>query len=148
MRELPTYTPDFLGYTRMKEAGTDGFPYERHYGSDHSMTMSFEEHVSRQKACTPTSTPSSTPSSILENVTENVIEKVINVTENVGINVGIKEAKILQLIIGNPSISAAKIGEELGVTARQAERLLSALKKKQIIRRIGANKNGYWEIIK
>ena len=29
MKELPTYTPDFGSYTRMKEAGTDGFPYER-----------------------------------------------------------------------------------------------------------------------
>lgn len=31
MKELPTYTPDFSGYTRMKEAGTDGFPYEIYY---------------------------------------------------------------------------------------------------------------------
>ena len=67
---------------------------------------------------------------------------------NVGINVGIKEANILQLIHGKPSISAAKIGEELGISARQAERLLSVLKQKQIIRRIGANKNGHWEIIR
>ena len=29
MKELPTNTPDFWSYTRMKEAGTDGFPYKR-----------------------------------------------------------------------------------------------------------------------
>ena len=31
MKELPTYIPEYWGYTRMKEAGTDGLPYERHY---------------------------------------------------------------------------------------------------------------------
>ena len=38
MKELPTYTPDFWSYTRMKEAGTDGFPYERHYDKPASRT--------------------------------------------------------------------------------------------------------------
>ena len=82
---------------------------------------------------------------------KDTLQEIVNSQDvgiNVGINVGIREGKILQLILGNPSISAVKIGEELGVTARQAERLLSALKQKQIIRRIGANKNGHWEIIK
>ena len=75
MKEIPTYTPDFEEYQRMKDAGTDGFPYECHYGHNHSFAMSLEEHIRRYKASTPASTPSS--------VTENVTEKVTNVTENV-----------------------------------------------------------------
>ena len=59
MKELPTYTPDFEEYQRMKDAGTDGFPYERHYGHNHSFAMSLEEHIRRYKASTPASTPSS-----------------------------------------------------------------------------------------
>ena len=57
MKELPTYTPDFEEYIRMKEAGTDGFPYERHYSHDHLVAMSFEEHVRRQQTCTPRKYP-------------------------------------------------------------------------------------------
>ena len=71
-----------------------------------------------------------------------------DVTENAGINVGIKEQEILRLIAGNPSISADKMGKELGITARQVERLIATLKQKKLLRRIGANKNGHGEIIK
>ena len=75
-------------------------------------------------------------------------KNVGNVIENVGINVGIKEQEILRLIAGNPSISADKMGKELGITARQVERLIATLKQKKLLRRIGANKSGHWEIIK
>lgn len=94
------------------------------------------------------------------NVTENtlnVTENTRNVTENVGINgtdvginaknVGINEQKVLQQIKGNPSMSADKISEEIGITARQVERILSSLKQKGIIRRVGARKNGHWEVL-
>lgn len=44
-------------------------------------------------------------------------------------------------------ISAAGIAADLGVSARQVERMLSDLKGKGIIRRVGANRNGYWEVL-
>ena len=69
-----------------------------------------------------------------------------NVGINVGINVGVNEQKILRLIKGNPRVSAAKIGSVLNLSSRQVERLLSQLKQKHLIRRVGANKNGHWEI--
>ena len=69
-------------------------------------------------------------------------------SEDVGINVGINERKILDVIATDPSLSAAKIGQLLNLTARQAERLLASLREKGLIRRVGANKNGHWEIIK
>lgn len=39
------------------------------------------------------------------------------------------------------------IAEELCVSSRQVERSLAILKERYIIRRVGANKNGYWEVI-
>jgi predicted HTH transcriptional regulator len=42
---------------------------------------------------------------------------------------------------------ANMIAEELGVSSRQVERSLAILKERSIIRRVGANKNGYWEVI-
>ncbi len=72
----------------------------------------------------------------------------INVGVNVGINVGINEQRILDALRADASLSAVKIGRLLGITTRQAERLLASLREKNLIRRVGANKNGHWEIIK
>lgn len=74
------------------------------------------------------------------------------VTDNVGINVGvyvgINEQRVLDALRADASLSAVKIGRLLGITTRQAERLLASLREKNLIRRVGANKNGHWEIIK
>lgn len=71
-----------------------------------------------------------------------------NVGINVGVNVGINEQRVLDALRADASLSAVKIGQLLGITTRQAERLLASLREKNLIRRIGANKNGHWEIIK
>jgi len=76
------------------------------------------------------------------------ISEHIHVGVNVGINVGINEQRVLDALRANASLSAVKIGQLLGITTRQAERLLASLREKNLIRRVGANKNGHWEIIK
>ena len=70
-----------------------------------------------------------------------------NVGVNVGANVGVNERKILDLLAGDSSLSARKIAPQLGITQRQAERLFASLKQKNLIRRIGSDKNGYWEVL-
>jgi len=62
-------------------------------------------------------------------------------------NVGINENEILQLIQKNPKITAWEIAQNLNITSRQVERLISSLKKKNIIIRAGARKSGEWKII-
>lgn len=87
-------------------------------------------------------------------VTDEVLHLVSEISEhihvgvNVGINVGINEQRILDALRADASLSAVKIGQQLGITTRQAERLLASLREKNLIRRVGANKNGHWEIIK
>lgn len=76
------------------------------------------------------------------------ISEHIHVGVNVGINVGINEQRVLDALCADASLSAVKIGHLLGITTRQAERLLASLREKNLIRRVGANKNGHWEIIK
>ena len=66
---------------------------------------------------------------------------------NVGINVGINEQKILDMIINGHNISASYVAEGLVISRRQAERLLASLKAKGLIRHIGANRNGHWELV-
>ena len=72
-----------------------------------------------------------------------------DVTSHVGINVGIKispqEQRAKELLVADPTLSAPKLGARLGVTGRQAERIVSSLKTKMGLRRIGSRKTGHWE---
>ena len=52
--------------------------------------------------------------------------------------------RVLGYLRADRHISAVAIAADLGMSARQVERILADLKKKGIIRRIGANRNGYW----
>lgn len=70
----------------------------------------------------------------------------VKATVNVGANVGVNELKILNIIAGNDHVTAKQMSEIIGISQRHVERLLSSLTKKQIIERVGADKNGYWRI--
>jgi ATP-dependent DNA helicase RecG len=70
--------------------------------------------------------------------------------ESVGINFGINfginatQEKIVLLMHTSPNITAPKIANELGISVRQVEANIRALKKLGLIERIGANRNGQW----
>lgn len=55
--------------------------------------------------------------------------------------------KILELIKQNPKISAAGIAMEIGISSRGVEKQIKKLREAGIIKRNGADKGGYWEII-
>ena len=65
---------------------------------------------------------------------------------DVGINVGINEQRVLELIRINNRITAKEIAESLSVSLRQGERIMAALKEKGLIKRVGSNKTGHWEL--
>ena len=52
------------------------------------------------------------------------------------------------MVINNPNITQSEIAEKLNITKVTVNRNINKLKEKNIIKRIGANKNGHWEIIK
>lgn len=70
----------------------------------------------------------------------------INVGVNVGVNKSEPENICLNILRENPKLSAQKIADQMGLSARQVEHLLAKLKKSGRIERIGAAKNGYWKI--
>ena len=75
--------------------------------------------------------------------TQNEQDVVISVAKNVVTN----EDKVLSLLKQDNTLSANMLAISLGITQRQAQRILSKLKEEGKILRHGANKNGYWEII-
>ena len=66
---------------------------------------------------------------------------------DVGINVGINEQKVLELIRSNDRITTKEIANTLVISLRQGERIMAALKEKGLIRRVGSNKSGHWEVL-
>ena len=56
-----------------------------------------------------------------------------------------KESRVVALIKANPSVKAADIANELGVSLRTAKSLISTLTQNGTIRRVGGRKNGHWE---
>ena len=74
-------------------------------------------------------------------------ENPTDVGINVGLNVGINEEKILIEMRKNPTVTAREIAEITRLTQRQVERIISELKKQEIIRRTGAKKNGQWIVL-
>jgi ATP-dependent DNA helicase RecG len=70
-----------------------------------------------------------------------------NPSENPSENLSEKEKEVLDLILANPAITTVKIAEELNKSRTAISDRISGLKKKEVIRRIGPDKGGYWEII-
>ena len=69
-------------------------------------------------------------------VVENVVENIENVVEN-----------ILASISKNSTISTKKLAAMCSLSERQVQRIMTKLKEQGVIRRIGPDKGGHWEII-
>ncbi len=63
-------------------------------------------------------------------------------------DVVINEEKVLALLKQDGKMSAHMLAVSVGITQRQAQRILAKLKKDGQIVRHGATKNGYWEVVK
>ena len=76
-------------------------------------------------------------------------EIIKNVGVNVGVNAGVNstQRKILELIEQNQNITQKEIASKLKTTVRTIERNMNILKEKDILKRVGTDKVGYWEII-
>ena len=73
-----------------------------------------------------------------------------NVQINVQINADLTEAEqvIFNLIQNNEKISKAEMAIRIGKSEKTVQRIISSLIKKQVIKREGSNKSGYWMISK
>ena len=55
--------------------------------------------------------------------------------------------KILNMMVDNPHITISELSEMLGISTKGIEWQITRLKQKGVIRRIGPDKGGRWEII-
>ena len=76
-----------------------------------------------------------------------MVQNEHNVVINIAKNVVTNEDKVIALLRQDNSLSANMLAKSIGITQRQAQRILSKLKGEGKLLRHGANKNGYWEVI-
>ena len=68
----------------------------------------------------------------------------VNVGVNVGVKLSARERDLLELLRLDGTLTAVRIAETYSISTRQAERLLTALRKKGFIARQGSDKCGVW----
>lgn len=79
---------------------------------------------------------------------EQRIKKYNKVTERVTERVTEKEQIITKLIKENQNITISDIVEYMKISRKSVNINIKKLKEKEIIKRIGSDRGGYWEIIK
>ncbi|MBP5175067.1 MAG: winged helix-turn-helix domain-containing protein, partial [Treponema sp.] len=67
-------------------------------------------------------------------------------TENFGVNEK-TSVQIIEIMKNTPNITLQEIAEKLNRSKRAVEMQVKKLREQGIIQRIGADKNGHWEVI-
>ena len=72
-----------------------------------------------------------------------------NTPKNGGVNFGVNETQqqIITLIAENPNIKAQEMANKMNLTKRKIEYNMKTLKDKGLIKRVGSDKTGHWQII-
>jgi len=81
--------------------------------------------------------PKTTLKKVLEKVLEKVPEKV---TDN--------QQKILYLILASKHTTISELANIVGISERKIRENIKKLKNKGLLRRIGPDKGGHWEVVK
>ena len=77
----------------------------------------------------------------IESVNSN---KNVGVKSSSGSGLNASEQRAAQLVLRNSSVTEEELANQLGVTLRQTERIIAALKKKAGLTRRGSDKTGEW----
>jgi len=85
---------------------------------------------------------------LAQKIGSGLVEKVgSRLAEKVGGKLGENQMKILLLIEENPKISKKRMSEILKISTTAIDKNINKLKSKNLLKRIGPDKGGYWEVI-
>ena len=84
--------------------------------------------------------------SLIMNTIEEIIETEKKVTKKVTIKITINQQKIIDAIKSNPYVTQEELAAIIGITKKSITANMKKLQDSSLIKRIGANKNGYWQV--
>ena len=85
---------------------------------------------------------------IISKEIDKIIEHQNKVTVKVTVKVTANQQKIISAINENPYITQEELSKKVGIAVKNIKENMKKLQEQGIIRRIGADKNGHWEIVK
>lgn len=59
-----------------------------------------------------------------------------------------EEFSVLTVFKTNKNVVKAEVIKQAGLSSRAIDRIIKSLKEKELLRRVGLNKNGYWKVLK
>lgn len=85
--------------------------------------------------------------SLLLRTIEEIIENEKKVTVKVTQKVTVNQQKILKAIKNNPFITQDELSKVIGLSRKSIIQNMKKMKNNGLIKRVGAAKNGHWEIL-
>ena len=122
-------------YQYVKEYGEGGDRIYRELEANGTSALSFRTDDFILKITVP---------KVIERVSVNVIEKAIETSQKTSQKT---PQKIMDLVREDPYISTTKMAEIIGIDRRNIARNIKKLQEQGIVRRVGPDKGGFWEII-
>lgn len=83
---------------------------------------------------------------LILNTIEEIIESEKMVTPKVTAKVTVNQKKIIEAIKNNPYITQEELAEIVGIARKNIVANMKKLQTNGLIKRVGADKNGYWQI--
>ena len=77
---------------------------------------------------------------VAENIADSIVDSIVE-------KLSTTRAKIVRIICKNPNATAQSISKEINIASRNVQEHLRKLQEQGVIRRIGPDKGGHWEII-
>ena len=85
--------------------------------------------------------------SLLLKTIEEIIETEKKVTAKVSVKVTVNQQKILDVIKENPFVTQEELAQIIGLSRKSIIQNMKKLQENGLLKRIGADKNGRWEVV-
>ena len=56
------------------------------------------------------------------------------------------EQAVLAILLRHPDYTRAQIAESISKTVRTVQRVLDSLREKELVERVGSDRDGYWKV--
>ncbi len=84
--------------------------------------------------------------SLILNTIEEIIATEKRVTQKVTVKVTVNQQKIIDAIKANPYVTQEELADIVGIVRKNIIANMKKLQENGLIKRIGADKNGYWQV--
>ncbi len=84
--------------------------------------------------------------SVILHTIDTIVDNQAKITQKIAVKITLNQKKIIREIEKNPYITQEELAEAVGIARLNIIKNMKKLQEQNIIKRIGADKNGYWQI--